>query len=103
MHGLGGGPLKTWTAEGKNDPWLKDPAMLPRALPQARILAWGYDADVVDVMGGTSSDRILQHAHTLISQLHADRSVSAIPVVWCTQFEDVMGIILRDPVFGRNN
>lgn len=49
--------------------------MLPCAMPQARILTWGYDADVVDVMGGTSSDRILQHAHTLVPQLHADRSI----------------------------
>jgi len=77
VHGLGGDALKTWTSKSNKDPWLKDPAMLPRAMPQARILTWGYDAEVVDVMGGTSSDRILQHAQTLISQLHADRSVRA--------------------------
>ncbi len=76
MHGLGGDALKTWTAEGHENPWLSDPAMLPRVIPQARILTWGYDANVADVMGGTSSDRILQHAQTLVSQLHADRSVS---------------------------
>lgn len=76
VHGLGGDPLKTWTAKHKDYSWLQDPEMLPKALPQARILTWGYDADTVNVMGRTSSDRILQHAHTLVSQLHADRSVS---------------------------
>jgi len=50
--------------------------MLPRLAPNARTLTWGYEADVLDVMGGTSSDRILQHAHTLIAHLHADRSAS---------------------------
>ena len=75
VHGLGGDPQKTWTAKDKKTSWLQDPMMLPQALPQARVLTWGYDADVFDVMGGTSSDRVLQHAQTLISQLHADRSV----------------------------
>ena len=75
VHGLGGDPLRTWTAKDNKHAWLQDPEMLPQALPYARILTWGYDADIVDVMGGTTSDRILQHAHTFVSQLHADRSV----------------------------
>lgn len=57
----------------KSIPWLQE--MLPFAVPNARILTWGYDARVISLFGGTSSERILQHAQTLISQLHADRSV----------------------------
>lgn len=49
--------------------------MLPKALPNARILTWGYNANVHSFMGSTSSDTILEHAHTLIAQLQADREV----------------------------
>ena len=50
--------------------------MLPKALPNARILSWGYNADVHAFLGITSSDRIMQHAHTLVAQLQADREVN---------------------------
>lgn len=49
--------------------------MLPKAVPRARVLTWGYNADVTAFMGNTSSDLILQHAQTLIAQLQADREV----------------------------
>lgn len=49
--------------------------MLPKAVPSARILTWGYNADVHAFLGDTSSDRVMQHAHTLIAQLQADREV----------------------------
>ena len=49
--------------------------MLPKAIPNARILTWGYNADVHAFLGHTSSDRIMQHAHTLIAQLQTDREV----------------------------
>ncbi len=44
----------------------------------ARILTWGYNAKVTSLLGNTSSDRILNHAQTLVAQLEADRSVSAV-------------------------
>lgn len=56
-------------------PWLGDKDMLPKALPNARILTWGYNANVHSFMGSTSSDTILEHAHTLVAQLQADREV----------------------------
>lgn len=49
--------------------------MLPKAIPNARILTWGYNADVHAFLGHTSSDRIMQHAHTLVAQLQTDREV----------------------------
>ena len=75
VHGLYGNALKTWTSEGSKVPWLGDQDMLPKALPNARILTWGYNANVHSFMGSTSSDTILEHAHTLIAQLQADREV----------------------------
>ncbi|KAI9745755.1 MAG: hypothetical protein M1835_002582, partial [Candelina submexicana] len=79
IHGLNGHPLKSWTTtkhEQDSPPqsWLSDPELLPRALKQARILTWGYNANVTFLLGATSSDRILNHAQTLIAQLEADRS-----------------------------
>lgn len=53
--------------------------MLPKNLSNARILTWGYDANVMALLGSTSSDRILQHAQTLVANLEADRSVSQLP------------------------
>ena len=75
VHGLYGNALKTWTSEASKALWLRDGGMLPKALPNARILSWGYNADVHAFLGNTSSDRIMQHAHTLVAQLQADREV----------------------------
>lgn len=77
VHGLNGDAYKTWTSDKGNVNWLKDPDLLPKYLPNARILTWGYNANVVSFKGkSTSSDRILQHAQTLVAQLQADREVS---------------------------
>ena len=50
--------------------------MLPANLKSARVLTFGYNATVAAMFGKTSSDRILQHAHTLVAELVADREVS---------------------------
>ena len=52
--------------------------MLPRALKNARILTFGYNANVISLFGSTSSDRVLQHAQTLVAELEADRAVSPL-------------------------
>lgn len=56
--------------------WLKDPSLLPSNLKDSRILTYGYNANVMAIFGKTSSNRILQHAHTLVAELVADREVS---------------------------
>ncbi|MCJ1354518.1 MAG: hypothetical protein MMC33_004507 [Icmadophila ericetorum] len=75
VHGLNGDPFRTWTTERSGKMWLKDPSLLPSHLKNSRILTYGYDAIVTAVLGKTSSDRILQHAHTLIAELVADRQL----------------------------
>ena len=76
VHGLNGDPFQTWTSEGSDKMWLKDPDLLPFNLKNSRILTYGYNANVTAVFGKTSSDSILLHAHTLVAQLVADREVS---------------------------
>ncbi|KAF6228261.1 hypothetical protein HO133_007991 [Letharia lupina] len=75
VHGLNGDPFRTWTTGGSEKMWLKDLDLLPSNLKNSRILTYGYDANVTAMFGKTSSDRILQHAHTLIAQLVADREL----------------------------
>ncbi|MCJ1288691.1 hypothetical protein MMC34_000220 [Xylographa carneopallida] len=75
IHGLNGDSLKTWTSKQSSTLWLSDPGMLPKVLKNARILTWGYNANVTALLGATSSDRILQHAQTLVAQLEADRAI----------------------------
>jgi len=56
--------------------WLNDPEFLPRHIPHARVLVWGYNASFSSFVGDTpSQDRIHHHAHTLIANLAADRRV----------------------------
>ena len=76
VHGLNGHAFETWTTEKSKVFWLGDNQMLPKALKTARILTFGYNAQVTSLLGSTSSDRVLQHAQNLVAQLEADRAVS---------------------------
>ncbi len=42
VHGIGADPDWTWVADGVN--WLEKIDMLPKAIPNARILRFGYDS-----------------------------------------------------------
>ena len=64
--------------------WLQDSKLLPKAIAKARILTYGYNANVTSLFGSTSSDRILQHAQTLVASLEADREVSNCSLLSCT-------------------
>ncbi|KAL8952477.1 MAG: hypothetical protein Q9222_001618 [Ikaeria aurantiellina] len=75
VHGLNGHPIKTWTTKETQRSWLADKDMLPKNMNNARILSFGYDASVTALLGRTSSDTILQHAHTLVAELVADRQL----------------------------
>lgn len=73
MHGLNGDPHRTWTAENSKIFW---PAqLLPPILAEerARILVYGYDADVTSFTDGASRDKIHNHAEHLVAELAANR------------------------------
>ncbi|KAK3167331.1 hypothetical protein OEA41_010458 [Lepraria neglecta] len=75
IHGLNGNPHDTWTSEISHNFW---PAqLLPCHLQEekARILVYGYDADIVSFTDGVSSDKIHNHAEHLVAELAANRSV----------------------------
>ncbi|EXJ96106.1 hypothetical protein A1O1_01232 [Capronia coronata CBS 617.96] len=75
VHGLNGDALMSWTTSKTGRCWLREPDMLPSNLPQARVLTYSYNASVTELFGRTSSDRILEHAHTLVAELIADRQL----------------------------
>ena len=44
VHGLGAIPEITWKEKKSGVNWLEHEAMLPNAIPEARIMRFGYDS-----------------------------------------------------------
>jgi protein SERAC1 len=86
VHGLNGDAFKTWTAPKTKKFWLGDLDMLPANLKDSRILTYSYNATIAAIRGKTSSDTIMQHAHTFVAELVADRQViiSVLPTKHCS-------------------
>lgn len=94
VHRLNGDSPRIWTTEGSEKMWLKDLNLLPSNLKNSRILTNGYNANVTAMFSKTSSDRILQHAHTLVAQLVTDREASLVGKVesaMATKTEQIAG------------
>ncbi|CCA76820.1 hypothetical protein PIIN_10806 [Serendipita indica DSM 11827] len=69
IHGLDGHRERTWTAEN-GILWLRD--LLKADIPNARILAYGYDADTRS-RECISTQKIYQHADKLLKSLSRQR------------------------------
>lgn len=67
VHGFGG-PLNTWTHDVSKKLWLRD--FLPKDLPGARIMSFGYDSMVVD---GQSIHGMIENVGDLLMQLRYRR------------------------------
>jgi protein SERAC1 len=66
IHGLTGGREKTWTHEDGTF-WPQD--LLPNDFAKARILTFGYDADIVHIFGQASTNTLRDHGRTLCTDL----------------------------------
>ena len=75
VHGLNGDPHNTWTSEKSKIFWPSQ--LLPPLLVEekARILVYGYDADVTSFTDGASKDKIHNHAEHLVAELAANRRI----------------------------
>jgi hypothetical protein len=71
IHGLNGGSFSTWTQDGKL--WLRD--FLPSTFPSARIMTFGYNANL---FADCASGRINNFANNLIALLAAKRQDSNV-------------------------
>lgn len=66
IHGLTGGREKTWTHEDGTF-WPQD--LLPSDFAKARILIFGYDADIAHIFGQASINTLRDHGRTLCTDL----------------------------------
>ena len=64
VHGLGGHAMRTWTHAATEKLWLRD--FLPLAIPNARIMTFGYDSRVVN---SRSILGIMENANSLLTHL----------------------------------
>ncbi|EPS42428.1 hypothetical protein H072_3599 [Dactylellina haptotyla CBS 200.50] len=110
VHGLGGDPFKTWTySGGKKDPtvlWPRD--LLPREIPEVRILSYGYDTKVTAWFEGATSNLIHHHSETMISRLHNFRSrkidgknSTERPIIWIGH--SLGGILIKRALIYSNS
>ncbi|KAL8348370.1 hypothetical protein RB598_001598 [Gaeumannomyces tritici] len=72
IHGITGHPYKTFATHEKT-PIYWPTQLLSRDIPTARVLAFGYNADVVKFFGPAGQNNIREHAATLISDVAAVR------------------------------
>ena len=72
---MNGAPYKTWTSEKNKTFWPLD--LLPQFIEEqrARILVYGYDADVTSFTDGAAKDKIHNHAESLVASLAANRNL----------------------------
>lgn len=73
VHGLDENEFEAWTDPSTEILWLRD--LLPQTIDQIRVLTFGYAAYASSFYGSGSSDRIQQHAHTLVADVQADRAL----------------------------
>ncbi|KAH7411529.1 Alpha/Beta hydrolase protein, partial [Cadophora sp. MPI-SDFR-AT-0126] len=81
VHGLTGNRTRTWSHDGLL--WPKD--LLPKTLPNARIMTFGYDADVLNMWSTAGQNRIGHHGSSLARSLadFRDRTdMSNTPIIF---------------------
>jgi len=64
VHGLGDDAINTWTHPKSKAFWLQD--FLPKQIPDARIMTFGYNAAVAF---GQSTAEVIDHAKSLLASL----------------------------------
>lgn len=67
VHGLTGNTATTWLHEESGSYW--PTALLTQDITDARILAFGYDADVVNFWSPASQNRVGNHAGNMLGGL----------------------------------
>ncbi|KAK3689504.1 hypothetical protein B0T22DRAFT_536401 [Podospora appendiculata] len=71
VHGIRGHLENTWAQGEGGPPWPR--TLLPRRLPEARILTFGYDANPIAFRLSVSGNKIGDHAKNLLSAIAALR------------------------------
>lgn len=69
VHGLTGNAYNTWLYSRGKDKVYWPYELLPKVYPDARILTFGYDADITQFWSPASSNRVSNHAENLLGSL----------------------------------
>ena len=87
IHGLTGDRESTWTAKGAAACWLE--LFLLNDLPEARIITYGYDADVVNFWSMASQNTIGDHSQKLLLSLanlrDSTNTVGPMVITWAAR------------------
>ncbi|KAI9669728.1 MAG: hypothetical protein M1831_007424 [Alyxoria varia] len=78
VHGLTGNAYSTWYHKETKTHWPSQ--LLGKDISNSRILSFGYDADVLNILGGkgpASNSRLSNHAESLIGTLADERERSS--------------------------
>lgn len=67
VHGLTGNAYSTWLHEDTGIHWPSK--LLRQDIPDARILSYGYDADIVKFWNPASNSRLSNHAENMVGDL----------------------------------
>ena len=81
VHGLRGDRIATWTRDGVC--WPRD--LLREDLPGARVITWGYDSTVANLLKPASQESIYGHADTLLSDLSNLRREVGLLMIHCAR------------------
>ena len=76
IHGLNGDSARTWK-HAKGVYWPID--LLPKDIPNARILSFGYNADVTKLFGNVGGGTLRDHASTFVTELGSFRACDPEP------------------------
>ncbi|KAH0428489.1 hypothetical protein CcaCcLH18_09047 [Colletotrichum camelliae] len=74
VHGLTGNRENTWKHQGSGTFWPKD--LLAQDVVSARIMTYGYDADVFQLFGTTSTNTLRDHGKDLAETLSMNRRMA---------------------------
>jgi len=67
IHGITGNAYNTWRHASSGTHWPSE--LLPKDIPNARIMAWGYDASVISIWGHAGGNRLADHSKNLIGDV----------------------------------
>ncbi|KAI0975133.1 hypothetical protein F4678DRAFT_419393 [Xylaria arbuscula] len=102
VHGLTGDREKTWTADTAHDPWVK--SFLPTVILTARILSFGYDADILHFLKPAGQNSIGMHAADLVAHLAYQRDTtdsSNRPIIFVAH--SLGGLVCEDALLSSKN
>jgi protein SERAC1 len=76
VHGLRGHRRKAWTKN--NVCWPEELLSKEEALSHIRILMFGYDAQVISLIGRASMNNLFEHSINLLNELSRERTQDAV-------------------------